>query len=239
MHSSTPVGRNPGEPAKSAVVAYLLLTHKDPHQVMALADRIHALSPTSHIVVHHDAKADTLPWDGVPPQWAHLVERVPVEWGDWSIVEATLRMFRFAHEELERCVVRGDLRGALAGGQSRVMGTRRGRKRRRRPSARSGAAPPAALRPVRPRPEPFPCALRAPMVPHQAATIRPSPQGPGRFLEDQLVDASSGQARVFPPERCLVRGCSAPQRSGARVGPLQGIRMARLQRTRRRCPPPC
>lgn len=101
MHSSTPVGRNPGEPAKSAVVAYLLLTHKDPHQVMALADRIHALSPTSHVVVHHDAKADTLPWDGVPPQWAHLVERVPVEWGDWSIVEATLRMFRFAHEELD------------------------------------------------------------------------------------------------------------------------------------------
>jgi hypothetical protein len=100
VQTSTPAGRNPGEPAPSAVVAYLLLTHKDPDQVMALADRIHRLSPTSHVVVHHDRKADTLPWDGAPPHWAHLVERVEVEWGDWSIVEATLRMFRFAHEEL-------------------------------------------------------------------------------------------------------------------------------------------
>ena len=89
------------------MVAYLILTHKDPDQVMALAGRIHDLSPTSRIVVHHDRKAETLPWDGVPPQWAHLVERVPVEWGDWSIVEATLRMFRFAHNELKAtwCVV--------------------------------------------------------------------------------------------------------------------------------------
>lgn len=66
--------------------------------MMALADRIHELSPTSQIVVHHDRKADTLPWDGAPPQWVHMVERVQVEWGDWSIVEVTLAMFQFAHE---------------------------------------------------------------------------------------------------------------------------------------------
>ena len=36
----------------------------------------------------------------------HLVDRVQVEWGDWSIVEATLRMFRFARTGLERLMVR-------------------------------------------------------------------------------------------------------------------------------------
>ena len=89
------------------MVAYLILTHKDPTQVMALANRIHDLSPTSHVVVHHDRKADALPWGGTPPQWVHMVEPVQVEWGDWSIVEATLRMFRLAHEELDVswCVV--------------------------------------------------------------------------------------------------------------------------------------
>jgi len=107
VQASTAVGTNRGGSAETEVVAYLILTHKDPSQVEALARRIHDLSPRSQIVVHHDRKADTLPWNSTPPQWAHLVERVPVEWGDWSIVEATLRMFRFAHEELKAtwCVV--------------------------------------------------------------------------------------------------------------------------------------
>jgi hypothetical protein len=107
VHTGTTVGTNRGGPAESAGVAYLILSHKDHRQVMALADRIHELSPTSHVVVHHDRKADTLPWDGTAPQWVHMVERIHVEWGDWSIVEATLAMFQFAHEELkaEWCAV--------------------------------------------------------------------------------------------------------------------------------------
>lgn len=107
MQTSTTAGTDRDGSAQSAMVAYLILTHKDPDQVEALAWRIHQLSPTSHIVVHHDRKADTLPWGGTPPHWVHMVERIQVEWGDWSIVEATLRMFRLAHEELRAswCVV--------------------------------------------------------------------------------------------------------------------------------------
>jgi hypothetical protein len=82
-------------------VAYLILTHKDPQQVEALASRILTLSDTGQVVVHHDLKADPLPWDGSPPARVHLVDRVRVEWGDWSIVEATLRMFRFARDRLD------------------------------------------------------------------------------------------------------------------------------------------
>lgn len=80
--------------------AYLILTHKDPRQVEALAARILDLSPHAQVVVHHDLAADVLPWGGRPPSRVHFVERGRVLWGDWSIVEATLRMVRFALEQL-------------------------------------------------------------------------------------------------------------------------------------------
>ena len=91
-----------GESSTSTpAVAYLLLTHKDPEQVEALAARILELSPRAQIVVHHDLKAGDSPWNGHPPARAHLVERIKVEWGDWSIVDATLRMIRFAVDRLD------------------------------------------------------------------------------------------------------------------------------------------
>ncbi len=80
--------------------AYLILTHKDPQQVEALAARILELSPHGQVVVHHDLASDDLPWGGRPPSRVHFVERDRVLWGDWSIVEATLRLVRFALEEL-------------------------------------------------------------------------------------------------------------------------------------------
>lgn len=81
--------------------AYLVLTHKEPHQIEALASRILELSPTGEVVVHHDLAADHLPWKGQPPNRVHLVDRQNVLWGDWSMVEATLRMVRFGLEQLE------------------------------------------------------------------------------------------------------------------------------------------
>jgi hypothetical protein len=80
--------------------AYLVLTHKEPRQVEALAARILALSPRGEVVVHHDAISSELPWDGRPPARVHLVDRGRVLWGDWSMVEATLRLVRYALEEL-------------------------------------------------------------------------------------------------------------------------------------------
>ena len=101
MKAGTSVGTERGKSTPGqTIVAYLILTHKDPKQVENLASRILALSPEAQIVVHHDLKADSSPWDGSPPERVHMVDRVQVEWGGWSIVEATLRMFRFAHDQL-------------------------------------------------------------------------------------------------------------------------------------------
>ena len=80
--------------------AYLILSHKDARQVEALADRILELSPGAQVVVHHDLAAGDVPWGGRPPARVHFVERGRILWGDWSIVEATLRMVRFALEQL-------------------------------------------------------------------------------------------------------------------------------------------
>ena len=79
----------------------MILTHKDPRQVEALAARILELSPWGEVVIHHDLASDDLPWDGRPPSRVHFVERSEVLWGDWSIVEATLRLMRFALEQLQ------------------------------------------------------------------------------------------------------------------------------------------
>jgi hypothetical protein len=81
--------------------AYLLLTHKDERDVEELAERIVSLSPTSQLVVHHDVEAAGLPWAGNPPEPFHLVERVAVHWGEWSMIEATARLLRYAVEKLD------------------------------------------------------------------------------------------------------------------------------------------
>jgi hypothetical protein len=81
--------------------AYLMLTHKDVRDVEELAERIVSLSPTAHVVVHHDSEALGLPWGGNPPEPFHLVERMPVRWGEWSMIEATGRLLRYSVEELD------------------------------------------------------------------------------------------------------------------------------------------
>ena len=89
-----------GGSADDARCAYLILSHKNPSQVEALASRILGLSPAAQVVVHHDRKDNPPPWGGRPPARVHLVDRTTVEWGGWSIVDATLRLIRFAHEHL-------------------------------------------------------------------------------------------------------------------------------------------
>ena len=90
--------RSIGTPGRCA---YLVLCHKNTGQVEALSRRILQLSPTALVVIHHDLEGGPPPWDGRPPDRVHLVDRMPVAWGDWSIVEATLRLIRFAREQLD------------------------------------------------------------------------------------------------------------------------------------------
>lgn len=87
--------------AKRWLVAYLVTSHGSPERVQSLTERLLDLSPRGHVVVHHDASSPEVPWDGRPPDRVHLVEPVPVQWGDWSVVEATLRLVRCAREALD------------------------------------------------------------------------------------------------------------------------------------------
>ncbi len=97
-----PVGGGDGAgPTTEPRFAYLLLTHKDERDVEELAERIVSLSPTARVVVHHDVEAAGLPWAGNPPEPFHLVERGPVRWGEWSMIEATTRLLRYAVEKLD------------------------------------------------------------------------------------------------------------------------------------------
>jgi hypothetical protein len=100
VETSTSPGATDGSGRVHPSVAYLILTHKDHAQVERLAGRILELSPRGQVVVHHDLKDEVQPWRGEAPARAHLVDRIMVEWGGWSIVEATLRMIRFAIEDL-------------------------------------------------------------------------------------------------------------------------------------------
>jgi hypothetical protein len=100
--------------------AYLLLSHNNPRQVEALARRILDLSPHAQIVVHHDSRAADPPWGGRPSAPIHLVERGRVSWGDWSMIEATLRMLRYAVDQLDAdwfVLVSGEHRPAVDLGQ--------------------------------------------------------------------------------------------------------------------------
>jgi hypothetical protein len=82
-------------------VAYLVLSHKNPAQVEALVRRVLELSPAGEVLVHHDAKAAGVPWEGTAPARSRLIEPIPVVWGDWSVVEATLRLLRRAADALD------------------------------------------------------------------------------------------------------------------------------------------
>ena len=76
-----------------AINAATLLSPALSHLPGSLVARILALSPAGQVVVHHDTHdqpgiARAL-WDGAPPRRVHLVDPIPVVWGDWSVVEAT------------------------------------------------------------------------------------------------------------------------------------------------------
>lgn len=81
-------------------MAYLLLTHHEPRRVEPLIERILDRSPAGVVVVHHDAAAGALPRGGRSEARVRFVDRGPVRWGHWSMVEATLRLLRAAVDDV-------------------------------------------------------------------------------------------------------------------------------------------
>jgi Core-2/I-Branching enzyme len=80
-------------------IAYLILAHDSPRHLRRL---VQALSSSSaHLFIHLDLKSDRRSFDGMESPKVHFTAaRIPVYWGDFSQVEATLNLLRaaIAHE---------------------------------------------------------------------------------------------------------------------------------------------
>jgi len=83
-----------------ARIAYVLLCHKEPEAVIAQASRLTAAGDL--IAIHHDAAAPRAEFELIRDRLADNPSVVLVQdrrrcgWGDWSLVDATLRTLRTA-----------------------------------------------------------------------------------------------------------------------------------------------
>lgn len=79
-------------------IAYLILCHTDPQHIKRLAKKI--TENTNDVAfVHVDGKSNFAPFQkelGNLPRVKLLENRVPVHWGGYSSVEATIRLFKSA-----------------------------------------------------------------------------------------------------------------------------------------------
>jgi hypothetical protein len=73
--------------------AFLILAHEDVNMLRRLVDRVSVLGP---VFVHVDSKSkiSIRQCDGLPCEFVN--ERIPVFWGDWSMVEATAALLEKA-----------------------------------------------------------------------------------------------------------------------------------------------
>ncbi len=69
--------------------AYVVISHHKPELVSRLLHRLRELSPEAQLVLRHDRQITPPPSD--LPTGVHLGGDSPLVWGEWSIVEATLR----------------------------------------------------------------------------------------------------------------------------------------------------
>ena len=83
-----------------AKIAFILLCHKDPAAVVEQATRLTATGDC--ISIHYDKSADPAGFREIQSQLADnpnvvlVKRRVKCGWGEWSLVEATLRAVRAA-----------------------------------------------------------------------------------------------------------------------------------------------
>jgi hypothetical protein len=80
-------------------IAYLILAHRQPQHVGALIDQLD--DGNARFFVHIDAKSDIEPFrTAIGPERAMLLEeRLPIRWGTWNMVQATLNLLRRAHQD--------------------------------------------------------------------------------------------------------------------------------------------
>lgn len=80
-------------------IAYLILAHHQPKHVGALIEQLD--DGNARFFVHVDRKSDIAPFrQAIKSQRAELlVKRVPIYWGGWNMVRATLNLLRHAHRQ--------------------------------------------------------------------------------------------------------------------------------------------
>ncbi len=89
-----------------AKIAYILLCHKDPEGIIAQAERLTAAG--DFIAIHFDARAAQADYERIRavlsdnPSVVFTKRRVKCGWGEWSLVEATLRAVEAALEAFPR-----------------------------------------------------------------------------------------------------------------------------------------
>ena len=76
--------------------AFLILAHEDEKMLTRLVNR---LASVGQVFVHIDAKTDTSKWQINDVNCTLLKRRIPVFWGAWSIVEATMLLIEEALSE--------------------------------------------------------------------------------------------------------------------------------------------
>lgn len=81
---------------------YAIYSHCNPEQVLRLVRAIRALSPQSHIVVHHDPSASTLNAQDVSSAGGIAIpDPVSAAWGDYSQVRQHIHTMRWCLNNLE------------------------------------------------------------------------------------------------------------------------------------------
>lgn len=81
---------------------YVIYSHINPAQVVRLVTTLRALSPRSHIVVHHDPSHTRISSDAITAAGAVLIpDPVKAEWGDFSQVQQHLHVMRWCVENLD------------------------------------------------------------------------------------------------------------------------------------------
>jgi hypothetical protein len=76
------------------IIGFILLTHEKPHQALRLIRRLNELYAFPPIVCHHDFSQSDFPQNQAPGNLSFVRPHVRTRWGDFSLVEATLRAMR-------------------------------------------------------------------------------------------------------------------------------------------------
>ncbi|MGQ7310886.1 hypothetical protein ACUOFU_04195 [Microbacterium arabinogalactanolyticum] len=78
------------EPTDPVRAAYVVLSHREQHQVLRLASAILRSSPTARVLIAHDARTEPFSEPVDDERIDVFAHGLATDWGSWQIVEATL-----------------------------------------------------------------------------------------------------------------------------------------------------